>query len=499
MTNELETTFLTYVKKMIAYNEAIAVMAWDLRTGAPVKGMEQRSEVIGMLSEESFSLSVSEEMGEMLEQLEAQKDTLSPVTKAVFEHVKKEFDKNKKIPKKEYAEYVVLTNKAENAWPEAKKKGDFASFLPYLEKLVDYNRKFITYLGYEKNPYDTLLDMYEPGMTVEVLDRVFTQVKEAIVPLIKQIAQQEPMNTSYLTEFFPKEGQRQFSLDILKQMGYDFDAGRLDETTHPFAIGINPDDVRVTTKYNENDFTSAVFGTIHEGGHALYEQNISKELVGTPLCSGTSMGIHESQSLFFENLVGRNLHFWKKNYDLFKSYTNGQFDNVSVEEFYRAINQSKPSLIRIESDELTYPLHIIIRYEIEKGLFNGEIEAKDLETIWNEKYEQYLGVKPAHAGEGVLQDIHWAGGSFGYFPSYSLGLMYAAQFKNSMLKDIPNFDELLEEGNIAPIKEWMTKHVHQYGSMKKPLELIKNATGEELNPAYLIDYLEKKYKYIYHL
>lgn len=499
MSNELETNFLNYVKKIMAYHEAIAVMGWDLRTGAPVKGMEQRSEVIGMLAEESFALSVSKEMETMLEQLETQKESLSPITKAVYEHVKKEFDKNKKIPQNEYAAYVILQNKAESAWPLAKQKGDFKAFLPYLEQLVEANRKFVEYWGYDKHPYDTLLDMYEPGMTVEVLDRVFSQVKEAIVPLIKQISEQPPVDTSFLTEYFSKDGQKQFSLDILKQMGYDFDAGRLDETTHPFATGINPGDVRVTTKYNEHDFTSAVFGTIHEGGHALYEQNISESLVGTPLCTGTSMGIHESQSLFFENLVGRNLHFWKKNYDLFKSYTNGQFDDVSIEEFYQAINQSKPSLIRIESDELTYPLHIIIRYEIEKGLFTGEIEPKDLETVWNEKYEQYLGVKPAHAGEGVLQDIHWAGGSFGYFPSYSLGLMYAAQLKHSMLKDLPNFDELLEEGNIAPIKEWLTTHVHQYGAMKKPLEIIKDATNEELNPQYLIDYLEKKYKTIYQL
>lgn len=283
-------------------------------------------------------------------------------------------------------------------------------FQPYLEKLVEMNKRFISYWGYEGNKYNTLLDMYEPGVTVETLDQVFGQLREKIVPLVQQISEsQNKPETSFLYEHFAKDKQRDFSLKVLEQMGYNFKAGRLDETVHPFATGLNPGDVRVTTKYDETDFRTAVFGTIHEGGHALYEQNISSDLVGTPLCSGTSMGIHESQSLFYENFVGRHPSFWKKNYELLKEYASGQFDAVSIDSFYRAINESKPSLIRIEADELTYPLHIIIRYEIEKGLFNDEIEVKDLPAIWNEKYEQYLGVKPGNDGEGVLQDVHWAG------------------------------------------------------------------------------------------
>ncbi len=232
-------------------------------------------------------------------------------------------------------------------------------------------------------------------------------------------------------------------------MGYDFGSGRLDETVHPFATGLNPGDVRITTRYNENDWRMAVFGTIHEGGHALYEQNISKDLIGTPLCTGTSMGIHESQSLFYENILARDRSFWEKNYGLLKEYASGQYDNISLDEFYRAINEAKPSLIRIESDDLTYSLHIIIRYEIEKALFNDEIEVKDLPQIWNDKYEEYLGVRPSIDAEGVLQDVHWSGGSFGYFPSYALGYMYAAQLKNAMLKDIPNYDQLLKSGDLV--------------------------------------------------
>ncbi|PAE24492.1 carboxypeptidase M32 [Bacillus sp. 7894-2] len=494
-----EQQFLDYVKKMTAYNEAIGLMYWDMRTGAPKQGMEQRSEVIGMISSEVFRMSTSEEMAAYIAKLSG-RENLSEVTVKTLEECKKDYDRNKKIPAEEYTEYVILQSKAESIWEDAKESSDFEMFQPYLEKLVEMNKRFISYWGYEGNKYNTLLDMYEPGVTVETLDQVFGQLREKIVPLVQQISEsQNKPDTSFLFEHFAKDKQRDFSLKVLDQMGYNFKAGRLDETVHPFATGLNPGDVRVTTKYDEADFRTAVFGTIHEGGHALYEQNISSDLVGTPLCSGTSMGIHESQSLFYENFVGRHRSFWKKNYDLLKEYASGQFDDVSIDAFYRAINESKPSLIRIEADELTYPLHIIIRYEIEKGLFNDEIEVKDLPAIWNEKYEQYLGVKPDNNGEGVLQDVHWAGGSFGYFPSYALGYMYAAQLKNSMLKDLPNYDELLEEGNLMPIKEWFTKNVHQFGKMKKPLEILNEVTGEGLNAQHLIDYLYDKYGKVYQL
>ncbi|PGY14064.1 carboxypeptidase M32 [Bacillus sp. AFS031507] len=492
----LEKEFLDYVKKMSAYNEALGLVYWDLRTGAPKQGVEQRSEVIGMLSSEVFKMSTSEEMAAYIANLS--KQSLSEKTRKILEECKKEYERNKKIPAEEYKEFVILQSKAESVWEEAKENSDFALFSPYLEKLVAMTKKFITYWGHEVNKYDVLLDMYEPGITMKVLDQVFGELRDKIVPLVKQISKSpHKPKTDFLYEKFPKEKQREFSLKILGKIGYNFQAGRLDETVHPFAIGLNPGDVRVTTKYDENDFRTAVFGTIHEGGHALYEQNVSKDLIGTPLCSGTSTGIHESQSLFYENILGRSLPFWKNNYDLLKEYANGQFDQVEIEEFYRAINESKPSFIRIEADELTYPLHVIIRYEIEKGLFNDEIDVKDLPTIWNDKYEEYLGICPENDAQGVLQDVHWAGGSFGYFPSYALGYMYAAQFKHKMMDDLPNFDQLVEDGTILPIKEWLTENIHQYGKMKKPLEILQDVTGEGLSPKYLIDYLYEKYRKIY--
>ncbi|WNS73971.1 carboxypeptidase M32 [Bacillus sp. DTU_2020_1000418_1_SI_GHA_SEK_038] len=496
---QVEKDFLDYVKKIEAYNEALSLIYWDLRTGAPKQGVEQRSEVIGMLSSDVFNMSTSEEMAAYIEKLSGE-NRLSDIMKETLAQCKKEYDRNKKIPASEYKEFVILQAKAEGIWEEAKAKSDFGMFEPYLEKLVAVTKRFINYWGYEGNKYNTLLDMYEPGITVEVLDQVFGELREKIVPLVQKINDSSiKPHTEFLYEYFPKENQRRFSLDILEQMGYNFNAGRLDETVHPFATGLNPGDVRVTTKYDENDFRTAVFGTIHEGGHALYEQNISQELIGTPLCDGTSMGIHESQSLFYENFVGRHPSFWKKNFDLLKKYSTGQFDEVKLNDFYLAINESKPSLIRIEADELTYPLHVIIRYEIEKGLFNDEIQVKDLPKVWNDKYEEYLGVRPDHDGNGVLQDVHWSGGMFGYFPSYALGYMYAAQLKNAMLKDLPHFDQLLEEGNLLPIKEWFTEKVHKFGKLKKPLEILKDATGEGLNAQHLISYLDEKYNNVYKL
>jgi carboxypeptidase Taq len=495
----LEKEFLQYVRKMSSYNEALGLIYWDLRTGAPKQGVEQRSEVIGMLSSEVFNMSVSEKMSRYLVQLR-EDNSISEVTRKILEECQKDYERNKKIPPHEYQEYVILQSRAETIWEEAKSKSDFSLFQPYLERLVEMTKRFIEYWGYKENKYDTLLDLYEPGITVSTLDRVFAELRDKIVPLVNQVSNSKNKpETDFLFETFPKEKQRLFSLQILNQMGFNFDAGRLDETVHPFATGLNPGDVRVTTKYDEQDFRTAIFGTIHEGGHALYEQNISKGLIGTPLCSGTSMGIHESQSLFYENFIGRSVSFWKHNYGLLKSYSDGQFNQVSLDNFYRAINESKPSLIRIEADELTYPLHIIIRYEIEKGLFNDEIEVRDLPSIWNNMYEKYLGVRPNQDAEGVLQDVHWAGGSFGYFPSYALGYMYAAQFKHKMLEDLPDFEQLLGKGELMPVKNWLNQHIHQYGKMKKPLEILKETTGEGLNAKYLIDYLSEKYRGIYHI
>ncbi|TCP31532.1 carboxypeptidase Taq [Scopulibacillus darangshiensis] len=499
---ETENAYFKYVKKIMDFNEATALAAWDMRTGSPKKGAGQRAEVIGTLSGEIFNLSTSEDMKHFIDTLSdpgIQSDLSEKTIKSV-EESKREYERNVKIPAEEYKEYVILQSKAETVWEDAKAKSDFKMLEPYLDKIVDFKHLFVDYWGHDGNKYNTLLDLYEPGMTVDVIDRVFGQLRDGIIPLVQEVAEAaDQPETNFLYKPFPKGQQRAFSIHILKEMGYDFSAGRLDETAHPFQISLNPGDVRVTTHYDEFDFRTAVFGTIHEGGHALYEQNISKDLIGTPLCSGTSMGVHESQSLFFENFVGRNKAFWEQYYDVLKEHAGGQFEHVSVEGYYRAINVAGPSLIRIEADEMTYPLHIIVRYEIEKALFNGDIKVKDLPGVWNEKMEQYLGIKPDHDREGVLQDIHWSGGDFGYFPSYALGYLYAAQFKHTLLKDLPDFDDNLRSGRIRPIREWLTDKIHQYGKLKKPMDILLDVTGEELNAKYLINYLNEKYRDVYHL
>jgi len=493
--------FKEYIKKMKSYEETLELLAWDLRTGAPRKGIEQRSETIGVLSTQLFNMSTSEEMEKFLEELSESSvfEQLDEMEKRMVKESKKEFDRSKKIPADKYQEYVVLTSKAESVWEEAKEKSDFSVFKPYLEKIVEMNREFIELWGYEGHKYNTLLDMYEPGLTVEKLDEVFGALKDRIVPLVAEIKEKgQATDNSFVFQEFTKEEQKRFSLFMLEQMGYDFNAGRLDEAVHPFAVGLNPGDVRITTMYRTHDMSSALFSTMHEGGHALYEQNIGENLVGTTLATGTSMGIHESQSRLWENMVGRTRSFWERYYKDLQENFSGKFDDVSMEQFYKGINQANPTLIRIDADELTYNLHIMIRYELEKALFSGELSVDELPQAWNQKYQEYLGVEPKHNGEGVLQDVHWSGGGFGYFPSYSLGNMYAAQFLNTLKQQVA-FDDLLREGNLAPIKEWLTDQIYKYGKSLTPNEIVQQVTGEELNPTYLIDYLEEKFRDIYSL
>ncbi|GAE30538.1 carboxypeptidase M32 [Halalkalibacter hemicellulosilyticus] len=496
----LEKEFREYVKKIEDFNEALSVLAWDSRIGAPKKGVQQRSEIIGTLSTEVFQLSTSNQMSNFIEKL-TEKDVykqLSIITQKTVDECKKKYERNVKIPKEEYKQYVMLQAESESIWEEAKDQADFDMFRPYLEKLLEFKKKFIHYWGYNEHPYNTLLDDYEPGIFVDTIDHVFSELRDGLIPLVKGVSESPHQpQTDFIYQPFSKEQQKHLNIDILNEMGYDFSKGRLDETVHPFAIGINPNDVRITTKYKEDDFKLALFGTIHEGGHALYEQNISEELIGTPLCDGTSMGIHESQSLFWEKFIGKHYSFWERNYQVLKKHSNGQFDDVSLEQFYFAINEAKPSLIRIESDELTYCLHIILRYELEKSLIEGSLDVKDLPEAWNEKMKEYLGVVPNHNGEGVLQDVHWSFGAFGYFPSYALGYIYAAQIKEAIVRDLPQFDQYISQGDYTLIHEWLKKHIHQHGAMKKPAEIIKDITGNGINAKPLLSYLNEKYRRLY--
>ncbi|WP_028530713.1 carboxypeptidase M32 [Paenibacillus sp. HW567] len=494
--------FQELLSKICGYIEAMSLLHWDLRTGAPRKGVEIRSNTIGLVSGEIFRLETSPEMGAFTEYFSRPeiKGQLSEIQTKIVKDRRKEYERSQSIPAKSFEEYSVLTAHAQTIWEEVKEADDFATFEPFLSKIVAFKQEFINYWGVKDSRYDTLLDMYEPDLTVEKLDEIFGRLRSRLVPLVEAIsASSHKPDTKFLDQIFAKEQQEKFGLFILKQMGFDFEAGRLDESVHPFATGLNPGDVRITTNYLLDNVPSAIFSSLHEGGHALYEQNISKDLVGTMLAQGASMGIHESQSRLWENMIGRSRSFWERYYGDLQQHFPEQLAGVEVEDFYRAINSVGNSFIRIEADELTYNLHIIVRYEIEKLIFNEGLEVKDLPKVWNAKYQEYLGITPPTNALGVLQDVHWSGGDFGYFASYSLGNMYAAQILNTLRKELPEFEDLIAAGNLLPIKEWLTDKIYRHGMSLTPSQIIEQVTGEPLNPDYLADYLEAKYKELYKL
>ena len=483
-------------KRMKAYIYASSMFEWDQATGATKKGVATRAIARSVLAGDIYAIQTSDEMKKVLEKLEANKSDLDEKTLAMVRECRKDYDDNTKIPKEEVIKFTEIVANAESAWEKAKDDNDFEFFKPHLEDIVSYTRKFIHYRGYNGHPYNRALDDFEPGMTVEMLDDFFTELKETIVPLVKRVMEKgSPVQDEFLHQSFDTKEQEKLSIEILKELGFDFEGGMLKESEHPFTLDIGSDDVRLTTHYYEDDLMSALLSTIHEGGHGIYEQGVSRDYAFSVLEGGVSMAVHESQSRFFENLIGRSKEYVHHILPKIQSYFP-QLQGVSEEAFYRAINIAKPSLIRIEADELTYCLHIMIRYEIEKALIAGEIEVGDLPRIWNEKYEEYMGMIPPTDSLGVLQDTHWSSALFGYFPSYAVGTAYSSQILHAMKKDV-DFETCVQNGEFEPIVKWLKEKIHQYGGLKSPAELMKNATGEDLNPKYFTDYLKKKFEAIY--
>jgi len=341
--------------------------------------------------------------------------------------------------------------------------------------------------------------MYEPGMTTKELKRIIEDLKFKLVDFVKELSEKGTKpEEDFLFKKYDVKKQKELSMKALKLMNYDFDAGRLDVAAHPFTIKINPGDVRITTRYQEKDIRDSFFSTIHEGGHALYEQGISVKYADTPLYDGASMGVHESQSRYWENILGRSQEFWKYFYPTMKENFE-QLNNIELNDFYKAINVVEKSLIRVDADEVTYNLHIMLRFEIEEALINEKIKVEDLPKIWNKKMKEYLDVVPENDSVGVLQDVHWSHGSFGYFPSYMLGNLFSAQFFNQMKKDIPNYKELVESGDLKTILNWLRKNIHKHGKKYEPNELLEKVTSEKLNPDYFMDYLKEKYTKVYNI
>jgi carboxypeptidase Taq len=475
---------------------ASALMQWDQETYLPPKGNEIRGRQIATVTETAHRMFTDPKTGDLLEEL-INNNKLNHRERKNVELSYLDYEKNKKLPSDFVRKMSDTVNKSFHAWVHARKENDFTIFQQPLQEIIILKRQEAEYLGYEKHPYDALMNEYDKGLTVASTDKLFADLIPQLSILLNEINQQKQINNEFLQQHFDKDDQWRFGIDLLKQIHFDFDAGRQDISEHPFTINFNSQDVRVTTRIDEKDFANMTWSCLHEGGHALYEQGLPINEYGLPLGEYCSLSIHESQSRLWENCIGRSLPFWKFHYSKLQKIFPRQFENISVEHFYKGINKVIPSLIRTEADELTYHFHVMIRYEIEKKLIEGTIESNDIPAIWNEYYEKLLGVKVTDDKNGCLQDVHWSHGSFGYFATYSIGSLYAAQLWNSILKANSQVNSEISLGNTDSIFRWLQNEIYAHGRYFTSEELCKKATGETLNPAYFINYAKHKYSDIY--
>lgn len=494
---ELLKQFREMQMKQKAYGYVLTIAGWDSNTEAPRGAFARRAEMLGVISGELFQLGTSKEYQDVVYGLYEKLNELDNITQREIKRAKKDLDKIIKIPKEEYIEFNKLINLSQKVWEDAKKNNDFNSFKPNLEKIVVFMKKFIAYYKPEEEPYNVLLDEFEEGMTMKEYDKFFKTLKEELVPFVHEVLNSgKKLNDAFITDIYSKEKQKEYAEYLIDVLAFDRDRGLMKESVHPFTWNTHSGDVRFTTRYLEDFMFSSIFAAIHELGHATYEQQINPKWDNTELNGGTSMGIHESQSRFYENTIGRSIEFWEVHYPKLKETFPEQLKDVSLEDFHKGVNKVEASFIRVEADELTYSMHIMIRYEIERMLFANEIEVKDLPKIWNEKMVEYLGIEPKDDSEGVLQDVHWSAALMGYFPTYSLGSAYAAQFYYAMKKEI-NIEKLVKANEIKKINLWLKDKIHQFGGSKTPKELLLEVTGEEFNPKYYIQFLKEKYSKLY--
>lgn len=491
--------FKERLEKLRVYRHAMGVMHYDMETVMPRAAAPLVGETLGALSEEAYRLQTDEAFVEAMRSILAHPEAVDAITLREAQRMNEDRERIACIPIDEYVEAQIAQTAATNAWIKAKAENDFAAFLPHLEKLIDFTRRFALYYRPDAPVYDTLLDGYEKGLTTETLDAFFARVRQSLVPLIERIQKgtYRP-DTSFLTQTFPKEQQKKLTEYLMRVMRLDPERTTCGEVEHPFMTGFTKYDVRITTHYHEDAVQSSMFSVIHESGHATYELNVADEIARSPLGAGVSMSVHESQSRFFENIIGRSEPFIEVVFPKVKELFPQQFAGVTAHDFYLAVNEAKPSLIRIEADELTYALHVMVRYELEKRLFSGELAAKDLPAAWNALYGEYLGVEVPDDTHGVLQDSHWSGGLFGYFPSYAVGSAYGAQLIKRMERDVDVWKHV-REGNLQPIIDWLTEHIYRYGCMLDPKELMEQAFGAPFDPAYYCDYLKEKFEKLYRL
>jgi carboxypeptidase Taq len=497
---------LTKSRELILLISTESLVGWDMETKMPPKGINLRSEQLAQLSQIEHRIGTDPDIGVLLEKIEKHPNykTLNELQKRNIYLIKKHYDEETKLPEKLVVETARQQAITVDVWKKAKAAKDFAMFKPELEKLFDLRKQAADILMTVKNtatPYDALIDIFEPKMTANAIAKIFGDLKTSLISIIQKcVTSPKQPDVSILNRRVPITLQEEISKSLAKFVEYDVESkeagGRIDTTEHPFTTGYF-DDVRITTHYYEDIPASSLFSIMHESGHALYEQGLNHEWIYQPIGSACGSGFHESQSRFVENIIGRSYEFWTYYFPQWKLLTGNAFTDVDLDAFVHAVNEVKPSKIRVEADEVTYCLHIIIRFEIEKALFEGKATVGELPQIWNQKYLDYLGVKIENDSEGVMQDTHWASGLFGYFPSYALGNIYSGQLLFKMERDLPNWREQLAHGNFYNIKQWMIKNVHSYGNLYDPADLIKKITDDEINIKHYMDYLNSKYSKLY--
>ncbi len=478
---------------------ASSVLAWDQQTHMPEGGVEGRAEQLATLSRLSHEMLASDETGELLDSLE----TPEPGTEdaAIIRITRREYERATKLPSRLVTEMSRSRAIAEPAWAKARANSDWSSFAPHLEKIVPLHRAAAEHLGYEDHPYDALLDLYEPGARKAQLQEMFDELKAGLVPMIRDISVAlDEDRSGPLHGDFDETRQEEFGKGVVTAFGYDWGRGRQDRAVHPFCINFgSPGDVRITTRFDPGWLSPALFATFHEAGHAMYEQGVDPAYTRTALSGGTSMGVHESQSRLWENLVGRSRGFWSHYYSKLQETFPAALGDTDLETFYRAINDVRPSEIRVEADELTYNLHILIRFELESALIEDSLAIADLPDAWNAKMEEYLGITPENDAQGVLQDVHWSAGHFGYFPTYTIGNVLSVQFFDTAVKQRPEIRDGIERGEFGVLRDWLGENIHRHGSRYDPDELVERVTGRPLDTEPYLRYLREKFGELYSL
>ena len=502
-TDEIYSELARLLREAALLSSCSSVLSWDEQTYMPKKGSAHRADQLGLLAGLAHERSTSPRIGELLNELERGGD-LGDVDsdRAVnVREARRTYDRQTKLPRRLVEELSRTTTLSQQAWIAAREDSDFSAFLPWLEKMIGLKREEAQAVGYGSGiPYDALLDDYEPGATAAEVESVFTPLRDELVALVSAIqhSSRRP-KIEILSRHYPKTPQIVLAEGAAKAIGFDFDAGRVDESAHPFCSGFGPGDCRLTTRYNDHHFNSAFFGVMHEAGHGIYDQGLSGESFGLGIGQATSLGIHESQSRLWENFIGRSRSFWQYLFPTARSAFPKALGDVSLEEFHFAVNDVRPSLIRVEADEVTYNLHIMLRFEIEQQLVSGDLKPADVPEVWNDKVMKYFGLNVPNDTNGCLQDIHWSAGLLGYFPTYALGNMYAAQFFAAARRDLGDLDELCSRGQFKLLKSWLNEKIHRHGKRYPARRLVEVVTGESLSHRPLIAHLQTKYSELYGL